>query len=114
MNETKHSITQILTFINPLVFYYALAFAIGKVIQIIVGGESIWQWSWNIVIDTLGDDQETYAVWVMNTWGFIVYWMFAAALMLMEAKVPQTLEPYRIQPKSDKMETPKPRLRKVR
>lgn len=90
-----------LVYINPMFFYYSLIYVTSKVIQYIFNTESFWQLTWNRIIEIFGDDMETYSVWLLNTYTYILYWTFGITLLLMEYfNFPKGLKNYKIQQES--------------
>lgn len=95
---------KILAYINPMFFYYSIVYAVSKIYEVIFDTESVWQNIWNKILIILGDDVEFYSVWVLNSYSYLLYWLFGASLVLMETyKIPKKLNSYKIQEKKDQL-----------
>lgn len=91
-------ITRALAYINPLFIYYVFAYYSSKYIENFFQTQSFWQWSWNKFMDVFGESHETYLVWILNSYSYIIYWLFGSALMLMEHfQTPRSLKDFKIQ-----------------
>lgn len=96
--------SEVLAYINPMFFFYATIYAVSRVYQAIINTESIWQLSWDKAIDIFGEDPRTYSIWVLNSFSYLVYWIFGLALIVMELiRMPKSLKDYKIQQESDEL-----------
>jgi hypothetical protein len=87
-----------LAYINPMFFYYATIYGASKILEWIFDSGSIWQFIWNKVMDAFGERSETYMIWIINSYSYILYWSFGATLMLMEyLRKPKSLQKFKIQ-----------------
>jgi hypothetical protein len=108
-------IGEVLSYINPLFIYYALAYYVSKYIETIFQTQSFWQWSWNKFMDVFGESHEIYLVWILNSFSYIVYWSFGSALMLMEHfRKPRSIADYKIQQNEQNTAQSQTNLFKVR
>jgi hypothetical protein len=92
----------VLVYINPIFFYYSFIFIVSKLYQWIFNTASIWQCMWNKVIDVLGDDREFYSVWIVNSYSYLLYWLFGSILLVIElTNKPKALNNFKIQQKTE-------------
>lgn len=97
-------ISEAVAYINPMLFYYVVAYIIGKLSEVLLKTENIWQIIWDKVMDTFGDSIETYSVWVLNSYAYAIYWTLGAALIAMEIYgKPKGLKKYKIQKDKDEL-----------
>lgn len=94
-------LSEVLVYINPIFFYYSLAFGAGKLYQWTFTAENIWQCLWNKILDVFGDNKEIYSVWLINSYSYLLYWTFGVIILLAEVyKKPKTLMNFKIQQKT--------------
>lgn len=95
------SLSEVLVYINPIFFYYSGIFGIGKLYQWIFAAESIWQCLWDKVMDIFGENRETYSVWIINSYSYVLYWLFGSILLFIKVyNKPKTVEIFKIQQES--------------
>lgn len=92
--------SELLAYINPILFYYALIYGVSKCLEQLFSTGSVWQWMWNKIIDVFGDDAGIFSIWILNSYSYLLYWILGGVLFVMEKhKVPKNLAKYKIQDK---------------
>lgn len=95
------SVGEVLAYINPIFFYYCIVYGLSKIYQCIFSTSSVWENLWNKIIDTFGDDKETYSVWIINSYAYLLYWVFGTILFVIELyNKPDPLKNFKIQQNS--------------
>lgn len=93
--------SEVLAYINPIFFYYCIVYGLSEFYQWLFSTSNAWQYLWNKVIDTFGDDKQTYSVWIINSYAYLVYWIFGSILFVIEVyNRPDPLKNFKIQQNS--------------
>lgn len=96
---------EIISYFNPLLFYYAGIYGVSKVYEVTFGTESVWKIIWNKFIDLVGDNEAFHVIWVLNIYIFVLYWGLGLIFYTMQKlKIPKSLDNFKIQAKESEIE----------
>lgn len=96
---------QILSYVNPIFFYYAVIYGSTKIFESMFGFEYFWQSVWHRIMDIFGDSEYFYIVWALNGYTFLLYWIFGGIFLLLETLIcPKVLTDYKIQKNQSKIQ----------
>lgn len=101
----RETLSEIISYFNPIFLYYTIFYGLGKVYELTTGNESIWQTIWYKYMDIFGDDEKVHLILVINLYTVVLYWGLGAILFGMQKlKFPKSLANFKIQAKKSEIE----------